>query len=121
LAKLPTAACVTVASVAAGEVQELLDLVAADVAEDAAVAGARVEEPRRAATPCSRRCGPRPSTWTTRPIAPLATIGRRRASRHSHVKPLAEIDHVSCGQCLATVRRASASWSRVVNGVLSVK
>ena len=55
-----------------GEEQELLDLVAADVAEDAAILLA-VEEVVGARLLLLSACGPRPTVLTTLPMAPAAT------------------------------------------------
>ena len=60
------------ALIGAGEEQELLDIVRGDVGEDAAIAarGRRTSGPRFVVR---SRCGPRPTVWTTSPMAPAAT------------------------------------------------
>ena len=56
----------------AGEEQELLDLVAADVGEDAAVAAARSKK-QGARLLLRSACGPRPTVLITSPMAPACT------------------------------------------------
>ena len=81
-AKLPTVLATTSASVGAGEEQELVDLVRARCRRGCRRAGAaRRTRPGRIAR--LRRCGPRPTVCTTRPIAPAATSSPAFDARRS--------------------------------------
>ena len=100
----------------AGEEQELIGLVRADVAEDAAVTRRRRTTP--AASPACMRCGPRPIVWTTPAdragLDQLAGLDRRAV-----LEPLAVHDRVDPLASAACTRRTSASCSSVVMPGLS--
>ncbi len=99
----------------AGEEHELVDLVAGNIGDDAAVSFA-LEEPLRADL-AFRRCGPRPTVWMTRPMAPWATSSAALVTLGTSKR--SEKSIVQMRLVFATVWRRRSSCSKVVQPGLS--